>query len=684
MTGAGKSKRSRVNRQRMSQEYLEHWEDRLPRAEKPESYKKLGLPLVLLPFVLMFCGGCVATAPAASILVVALAGLMWFGDVVIAASKTTSYWVVYRNQPLWKVGETKAEVEARRKSKTPEVGFEDRYPEDYAGRIQCLIPIEQPRPPWANDLMGCEQLSLTQTQVKQCWRRELKIVDSSLVPAELEDRLGAVSPQLRLEYSDAVLVKMLGTLDGETQEERDCQTRQTSLVKSLAPAVTSTGTGLYAVKKSPTNETEEQDGAVAGQVVTIVGTVAASPAFTGGYISNTTQAEVRAIVSHNTTTATMEGDISGWGTGDVLEFYDSWGTVDAAGEQLLVDQSTAAFTVEQVIEVYDGNYNEAVLVSGFLPVSHAQLVLRAASGETAVVIDNVGTGSHAIYFSGSRSVRYEDFSVESNVNNNWAIVTEGGSEVSNVNVSGAELGIYHNYEVSDIWLHDCTLTGLYQGVIEHGMVENNYFVDCSTAIVVEAYTSPKRSLGNIVGNVFDGNTACIWYRYTQNRPYAASGHTLTIVNNTVYDSTYFIQNYDGSSSPSVRFVAYNNIFHTITTVWEANVAGAELGRVMSDYNTYYNCTNVARLTTTTYNFAAWQALTDTHGGSPDANSVTTDPNLTTPGSDWSLTAASNCRHAGIGSYVLAQAGINAVAFDKWHPDKGAWSSGPGPNVAYAG
>jgi hypothetical protein len=69
----------------------------------------------------------------------------------------------------------------------------------------------------------------------------------------------------------------------------------------------------------------------------------------------------------------------------------------------------------------------------------------------------------------------------------------------------------------------------------------------------------------------------------------------------------------------------------------------------------------------------------------DVNSVTTDPGLTAPATaDFSLTAASNCRHAGVGSYSHVQEGINAVAFDKWHPDKGAWSSGPGPNVAYAG
>ena len=58
MIGSGKSKRSYLNNQRMRREYLDQWEDRLPRAEKQEPYKKLGLPLVLMPFVLMFCGGC--------------------------------------------------------------------------------------------------------------------------------------------------------------------------------------------------------------------------------------------------------------------------------------------------------------------------------------------------------------------------------------------------------------------------------------------------------------------------------------------------------------------------------------------------------------------------------------------------------------------------------------------------
>jgi len=91
---------------------------------------------------------------------------------------------------------------------------------------------------------------------------------------------------------------------------------------------------------------------------------------------------------------------------------------------------------------------------------------------------------------------------------------------------------------------------------------------------------------------------------------------------------------------------------------------------------------VARLGGANVSFSSWQALTDYNGTSPDSHSSTSDPGITTPGSNWALTAGSNCRHAGIGSYAYVATGHNGVDFDKWHPDKGAWSSGAGPNVSY--
>ena len=130
---------------------------------------------------------------------------------------------------------------------------------------------------------------------------------------------------------------------------------------------------------------------------------------------------------------------------------------------------------------------------------------------------------------------------------------------------------------------------------------------------------------------------------------------------------------------------YNNIIHTATNVYYSVIDGV-IDSVAGDYNTYYNCTNIGSVGGVTYDLAAWQTVTDAYGvASRDINSLTSNPGITdAAGGDFSLTAESDCLHAGVGAYSSCQTGINGVDFDKWHPDKGAWSSGPGQNVAYIG
>ena len=680
---SGQSKRARANRRRMQREYTDHWEDRLPRAEKPESYKKLGLPLVLAPFVLMFCGGCVATAPTASILIAALAGLMWFGDVVIAATKTTRYWVVYRNRALWKVGENKEEAQLRDISVTAAV---DQYPDDYAGRIQCLLPATEQRPSWAYDRHSAELMDLTTAQMQQCWGRGLKVINEKLVRVSLDDRLGAITAALREEFDEAAIEE---AVTNDNTEAYDIRRRIVEHTQLLPETITHTGTGLYRVKKTPVNETEEQSGAVAGQVVTIVGTVAASPAFTGGYISNTTQAQVRAIVSHDTTTATLDGVISGWGTGDVLEWYDSWSTIDAAAEQLLVDQGVSDFDIEQAIEIEDGTYTEIVAVSGLSPTAACRLVVRAATGETAVILTNSGLGSSAMDFDSAENAVYRDFQITSAVDEGYALVAYGGSAILNMDIAGTCYGVQHfsGYgDCNNLWAKNCTFTGTI-GMRMYGVAENCTFTGCTDALVMELFGAFGGGASWVAGCVFDGCTNCVDYKYDQDFPASAGGFSSAFYNCTVYNCTQVMNAGTlNDLATCLRVVAWNNIFHTCTTVWQFDIAASVFGRGHCDYNTYYNCTNIAEIDSTNYTtLGGWQALTDFYGASPDPNSVVTDPGITAPATDdWSLGAASNCRHAGVGSYVLIQQGINAVAFDKWHPDKGAWSSGPGPNVAYAG
>ena len=678
MTGAGKSKRSRANRRRMSQEYLEHWEDRLPQAPKQEPYKKLGLPLVLLPFVLMFCGGCVATAPTATLLIAALAGLMWFGDVVVKEVKTESYWVVYWKAAPWLVGEEKSQAASRRKSvkelSAVASAISEQYPDVYPGRIRQVVPVVKSRPQ-SNEHVGVDMVSMTSKQFLQAGRNELKYIDEALVPVTFEDRFGAVSDWVRSQYGETAAISAMESSE-ENEESRKIQKAITERGKSvLARTITNTGTGLYSVKAVPTNESEVQSGAVAGQVVTIAGTVAASPAFTGGYITNSTQAETRAIVSHDTTTATLEGNITAWGNEDVLEWYDSWDSIQGACDQLFTDQGAGAFTVEQEIRLYDGTYNEDVDISSMAATPQYRFLMLAASGETAVVVSNNGLATHAIDFNGTESIVVGDFAITSTVGGGYGVYQSGeGGSIYNVDVTGSA-GVRRGIRSATCYVTDCVFDDLEYGTLiaYHQDIRNCTYTDCVSAI------RELGKMGVIGGCVFDTGTRALREFSGQGEPGIVFQPVVT--NCTFYNFTSVLEDASGTGIGIVRCRFYNNIVHTATNVF-LSPADAVLDSVLADYNTYYNCTNIASFGGSTYNMAAWQGLTDRYGNSPDANSITTDPGLTTPGSDHSLTAASTSRHAGIGSFAVCETGINAVAFDKWHPDKGAWSSGAGPNVSY--
>ena len=630
----------------MQREYLDHWEERLPRAEKPETYKKLGLPLVLMPFVLMFCGGCVATAPTASILIAALAGLMWFGDVVIEANKSQRYYVTYAKQPRWKVGETSEEAGARRK-RISVVEDAERYPNDYAGRIQTVkLVSESSISGCVGDMVGCTELSLTLAQVKECWRRNLKVVNDQLVATTATDKWGAVTAELKTKYTDA---QLMAHNVAEDVEQGSLRKMASEIQRSLAKTVSHTGTGLYSVKAAPTNETEEQDGAVAGQVVTIVGTVAASPAFTGGYITNSTQAETRAIVSHDTTTATMEGDISGWGTGDTLEFYDSWDAVQDACDQLYIDQGPGDFTLTQEVRLYAGTYTEAVIMSSMTPSSQFRLNFTANSGDSPV-ISNSGTGDNGLWTYPTDHVGVFDIDFTSASNGDHGLVTASdASTIVGCNFTGTgsgngERGIWGRRQ----YLEDCTFTDLFVGQWgeDFGWVSRRCrFTDCEYGHYSSGATPTTLEF---TACVFD--TCDYGVNTTQSEGRPGLDYQLRFINCTAYACGRVYWMFSDTNSNGMTLTVYNCIFSTNTTVWYGDAATAELSRVRAEYNTYYNNTQIAYLGGSNVDLATWQALTDFDGNSPDATSIATDPGLTSPATgDMSLTAASNCRHAGVGS-----------------------------------
>jgi hypothetical protein len=309
-------------------------------------------------------------------------------------------------------------------------------------------------------------------------------------------------------------------------------------------------------------------------------------------------------------------------------------------------------------------------------------VFRAAAGETAVIVD--GDGTTVFTGGGTDSTEYDGFTVRGN-----GYGTDGVSHFAtglrffnmtfdDVGGVGQGRGINSN---GYGYIEGCTFNVPSYGIDGcEGLVKNCTFSGCSVVFLQNI----ADFVWTVVGCTFDGCAQIIDAQGSQGYP-PPIYRVMYIVNCTFYDGNEIFANRASENSRGLSFSFFNNIVHTYVTVFDTDDTGGGLSYVNADYNTYYNCTQVAEIAGSNYTLAQWQGLTDARGDSPDANSVTTDPGLTAPATpDFSLTAASNCRHAGVGSYSHVQEGINAVAFDKWHPDKGAWSSGPGPNVAYAG
>jgi hypothetical protein len=518
-------------------------------------------------------------------------------------------------------------------------------------------------------LFDCKLFSLTNVQRQTCWQRKLKVVDGNLIPVSFGDKFGANAEKLRkYDTEDAVL-------NAQRDDNHEIFAKTLSLSKTLPRTVTNTGTGLYQVKKSPVNESEVQNGGVSGQVVTIDGTIAASPAFLGGYVTNTTRSQTRAIVSHTTTTVTLEGVITSWLDDDVLQFYDSWGTVDAAGDQLVVDQGTTDYPAPQEIRVYAGTYTESINIGTMEPTGQNRLKFTV-NGSDSVTFSNTALGTDLLELNDSECVEIHDIIFNTVSNYSISADSRGPWWLYGCTFQGGSGGI-----VRDIFCIDCTFDTLgYAFRHSQSRFERCTFIDLTYG--TNWTMAPTRM--ELVACVFTGCTACMHARRDQSTSIVGE-YQLSIINCTFYDCTKVYDMTAVTDCNAFQLEVLNSIFHTCTTLWYGNDAEAALVAQNCNYNTYYNCTQIARLGGANVSFASWQALTDHNGTSPDANSLTSDPGLTdAAGADFSLTAASNCRHAGIGSYVGVKTGHNGVDFDKFHPDKGAWSSGAGPNVASGG
>lgn len=435
------------------------------------------------------------------------------------------------------------------------------------------------------------------------------------------------------------------------------------------------GTGLYAAKVTPTHNDDTQSGAPAGQVITLVtGGLGVANAWAGGYVVNATRAETRSIVSHTDDTVTLEGSLANWLDTDDLDIYDAWDTVQAAHDQLYTDQAGVAFTAEQTLRIYAGTFIENVTIqSALAPQPGYRAIIEANSGDT-VVVRNTGASDTFTHSDADWYWTYSGFKVENDQSDKYCVklYNSGSSYIYDMifeNTSSGikliELGYSTNAQILR-----CTFTN---GYLRAGVV------------IVEQCTFTDAAIVTYGGDVLTAKGCTFYGRYSTLAQIYCTGAVIHLLNCTFVGSAGTETAIDNHHTTGCRFIVRNCVFDNLGLAFESYGATSVGEMIDSDYNCFNSCTKIATWHGSDYTtLADWQAATvDTElggTGSPDADSISSDPLLTDPATgDFSLQANSPCRHAGAGAGVPE--GINAVDFDPYHPDIGAWSSGLVPGRA---
>jgi|GEM_PF-4937562 hypothetical protein len=264
-------------------------------------------------------------------------------------------------------------------------------------------------------------------------------------------------------------------------------------------------------------------------------------------------------------------------------------TIQAALNQLWVDQGTAAFSSPQYIIVYGGSYNIyssslAILPnSGLNPTSNNKLIIQAAPGTAPLINGRVAAYSEGCGFPG-------------------ITISTPNTVIKGLSIQGYEPGIQ--------------VTGAAACVIDSCAISKC----CGEAIEVDSSSSTVRYC-NIISNACDG--VCISsissnlvldsnitsggkgvmlqsctgtirnnYISTQDLDYypieVYSSSTVNIFNNILVNSNadgYAIESLQGNSGVQV----VNNIF--ISPKNEMQVSSDSNGGFISDYNDFYNTGN---------------------------------------------------------------------------------------------
>jgi hypothetical protein len=431
------------------------------------------------------------------------------------------------------------------------------------------------------------------------------------------------------------------------------------------------GTGLYSVKVTPTKNDDTQSGAAAGQVITVTtGGLGTSDAFKGGYVTNVTETETRAIVSHTDTTITLEGDLTNWTDTDDLDIYDAWDTIQGAHDQLVTDQSTDDYTARQELRLYAGTYSENVTINVEMrPTGKHELMIRANTGDSVTVAGGAGHCFQGVCYG---RVCVEDITFTTDTGAYRGIYATTANKASGLEVRRCTFncgrGIEGAYTAAPTIIEDCVFTtsehyGCYS--VASGMIVRRCtFTGGTQGVAARRNTS-------IEGCTFDGCGKGVYVVSNDN----AVG-SVSVVNCTFYNCTtadIYAEYTESGTQRSLGYLrALNNIHHTSAYAYWI-MSGCTLDHV--DRNCIYNATKVARVDETDYTtLANWQAWADDQGSSPDANSTTADPLLADPGNgDFTPGVADPVDLAGRGAGVTHD--VNGNPYDPAFPTMGAVSLG---------
>lgn len=425
------------------------------------------------------------------------------------------------------------------------------------------------------------------------------------------------------------------------------------------------GTGLYSVKVAPTKSDDTQSGAPAGQVITLVtGGLGSASAYAGGYVTNVTRTETRAIVSHTDGTVTLEGNLANWLDTDDLDIYDAWSTIQAAHDQLFTDQSTAVFTIPQIIRVFAGTYTENVVIATTLSPRQNFYLAFEANEADSVTID--GSATYCILNGTNTGVTRFD---------RLTFTTTGTGAYANASFNNARSWQFRDCVFNS--LHSINMGG---GRIGSLLVERTRFTGSGWAVRVEGHpftvvdcvfqTSANGIYCREFGGHVEGCTFGACGSGINGNAQSYNGQPLSVRNCTFYACT--TADINMGLSGLTRLVALNNIHKDSTLVYRLPTT-SELANV--DRNCIHNATEVADLDGVGYTtLADWQAFVGDQGNSPDANSIDTDPLLTDPGAgDFTPASTSPCDGAGIGAGVATD--VNGDSYDPYHPTIGGVSLG---------